>query len=193
MKAFFVLFLMAVSASAAPYSIDPSHTDLSFSVKHLMISNVKGHFKKFTGTFDFDPVKNKLSNINVEADTVSIDTNEADRDKHLRSNDFFSVDKFPKMTFKSEKVEYTGEKPVKIIGTLKIRDKSKKVTFDLDYRGTVVDPWGNNKIAFAATTKIDRKDFGITWNKALDKGGVTVGDEVILSIEGEAAPTAAKK
>lgn len=193
MKAFIITFFLAASASAAPYAIDPSHTDVGFSIKHLMISNVKGRFKKFSGTFDFDPAKNQLNNINVEVDTSSIDTNEADRDKHLRSNDFFGVDKYPKMTFKSDKIEYSGDKPAKAIGTLKIRDKSKTVTFDLDYRGSIMDAWGNNKLAFAATTKVDRKDFGITWNKALDKGGVTVGDEVSITIEGEANPVTAKK
>lgn len=193
MKAFLVLFLMASVASAAPYSIDASHTDVGFSIKHLMISNVKGRFKKFTGTFDFDPAKNQLNNINIDIDTTSIDTNEPDRDKHLRSNDFFWVEKYPKMTFKSDKIEYSGDKPVKAIGTLKIRDKSKTVTLDLDYRGSITDAWGNNKLAFAATTKIDRKDFGMTWNKALDKGGVTVGDEVKIEIEGEATPVATKK
>jgi polyisoprenoid-binding protein YceI len=193
MKLFILTFLMAASASATPYTIDPSHTDVGFSVKHLMISNVKGRFKKFSGTFDFDPAKNQLSNIVVEIDTTTIDTNEPDRDKHLRSNDFFGVDKYPKMTFKSDKIEYSGDKPVKAIGTLKIRDKSKTVALDLDYRGSIIDPWGNNKLAFAATTKIDRKDFGMVWNKALDKGGVTVGDEVTISIEGEATPTVAKK
>lgn len=193
MKAFVLMFLMAASASAAPYTIDPSHTDVGFSIKHLMISNVKGHFKKFSGTFDFDPAKSQLNNINVEIDTTSIDTNEPDRDKHLRSNDFFGVDKYPKITFKSDKIEYSGDKPVKAIGTLKIRDKSKTVTLDLDYRGSITDAWGNNKLAFAAMTKVDRKDFGITWNKALDKGGVTVGDEVSITIEGEANPATAKK
>lgn len=193
MKAFVLTFLIATSASAAPYAIDPSHTDVGFSIKHLMISNVKGRFKKFSGTFDFDPAKNQLNNISVEIDTTTIDTNEPDRDKHLRSNDFFGVEKYPKMTFKSDKIEYSGDKPVKAIGTLKIRDKSKTVTLDLDYRGSIMDAWGNNKLAFAATTKIDRKDFGITWNKALDKGGVTVGDEVSIAIEGEANPVNAKK
>jgi len=193
MKAFFLTFLMATSAAAAPYSVDPSHTEVGFSIKHLMISNVKGRFNKFAGTFDFDPTKNQLNNIQVEIDTASIDTNEPDRDKHLRSNDFFGVEKYPKMTFKSDKVEYAGDKPVKTIGTLKIRDKSKTVTLDLDFHGTVTDAWGNNKVAFTAATKINRKDFGITWNKALDKGGVTVGDEVSISIEGQAIPVAAKK
>jgi len=193
MKAFIISFFMTASAFAAPYAIDPSHTDVGFSIKHLMISNVKGRFKKFSGTFDFDPSKNQLNNISVEIETASLDTNEADRDKHLRSNDFFGVEKYPKITFKSDKIEYSGDKPVKAIGNLKIRDKSRTVTLDLDYRGSITDAWGNNKLAFAVTTKIDRKEFGMTWNKALDKGGVTVGDEVSISIEGEANPVAAKK
>lgn len=192
-KVFITALLITASASAAPYAIDPSHTDVGFSIKHLMISNVKGRFKKFTGTFDFDPAKNQLNNVSVEIDTASIDTNEVDRDKHLRSDDFFGVDKYPKITFKSDKIEYSGDKPAKAIGTLKIRNKSQQVTLDLDYRGSITDAWGNNKLAFAATTKINRKDFGMTWNKALDKGGVTVGDEVSISIEGEANPVAAKK
>jgi len=193
MKALFALLFFASTASATPFAIDPAHTDVGFSVKHLMISNVKGHFKKFSGTFDFDVAKTQLNNVNVEVDTASIDTNEPDRDKHLRSNDFFGVDKFPKMTFKSDKIEYADGKPNKIIGTLKIRDKSKTVTFDLDYRGSIKDAWGNPKVAFAATTKIDRKDFDVKWNKALDKGGVTVGDEVTILIEGEASPVNMKR
>lgn len=189
MKALFLIFILGTTAaSAAPYTIDPSHTEVGFSVKHLMISNVKGRFKKFSGSFDFDPGKNHLSDINVEIDTASIDTNEPDRDKHLRSNDFFDVDKYPKMTFKSEKIGYVGEKPIKAIGTLKIRDKTKSVSLDLDYRGTATDAWGNHILAFSATSKINRKDFGIKWNKALDKGGWTVGDDVIINIEGEAMP-----
>jgi len=184
-----LLLLVSTSALAAPYAIDPSHTEMGFSIRHLMISNVKGRFRKFTGTFDFDPVKNQLSNINVEIDAASIDTNEPDRDKHLRTNDFFGVEKYPKITFKSEKIDYTADgKPVKAQGPLTIRDITKPVVVDLEYRGSITDGWGNNKIAFLATTKIDRKDYGIKWNKALDKGGVTVGDEVIITIEGEANP-----
>lgn len=173
-------------AFAANFTLDPAHSEVGFSVRHLMISNVKGKFNKYDGKFVFDEKSGKLSNVEVNIDPKSIDTNDDKRDEHLRSPDFFDTAKHGKMTFKGDKVELKDGKPVKITGTLNMRGVSKPVALDIDYRGVVTDPWGNEKVGFGLTGKLNRKDWGISWNKALDKGGVTVSDEVALNIEGEA-------
>ena len=188
-----LVLILSSSAFATKYDIDPSHSTVSFTVPHLMISKVKGRFDKFNGTFEFDEKTMKLDNIQVMVKTDSINTNEKDRDKHLRSADFLDVAKHPEMTFKSTKIQYDKDKPDKVEGELTIRGVTKKITMDLDYNGAITDPWGNRVISFEADTKIDRKDFGLVWNKALDKGGVTVGDEVKIQIEGEAKIPAPKK
>jgi polyisoprenoid-binding protein YceI len=188
------LLLLAGAAQAAPFHLDPSHMEAGFSVKHLMISNVKGRFDKVTGSFDYDSAKKQIKDIVVEIDTNSVNTNEKDRDTHLRSPDFFDAAHYPKMTFKSDKVEFDGKKG-KAMGHLTIRDKTKPVTLDFVSNGEI-EFMGTTKVAFSATTKIDRKEFGLTWNKKLDKGGVAVGDEITISIDGEAnkvVPAKAKK
>ncbi len=177
------LLFFAGLAHAAPYTLDASHMEIGFSIKHLMISNVKGRFDKSTGSFDYDSAKKQIKNIDITIDVASVNTNEPDRDKHLRSPDFFDVAKFPKMTFKSDKVEFDGKKG-KAVGTLTIRDQSKPVTLDFTLNGEA-EMMGTKKVAFTATTKIVRKDFGLTWNKNLDKGGVAVGEEVDVTIDGE--------
>lgn len=184
-------FLSAVSM-AAPYKLDAAHTDVGFSVTHLMISKVKGRFTKFDGGFDFDEKKAELKSIDVKIETSSVNTDNAKRDEHLVSDDFFQVKKFPEMTFKSDKVEAKDGKPVKVHGNLTIKGVSKPVTLDVEYRGSIVDPWKNEKVGFSASTKINRKDFGLNWNQNLDKGGVAVSDEVTITIEGEAVKNAKK-
>jgi polyisoprenoid-binding protein YceI len=187
------LLALASSAEAAPYMIDTAHSEVSFVVKHLMISNVKGRFNKFEGGFQFDEKKNELSSVDVKIDAKSVDTNDKKRDEHLVSGDFLAADKNPTITFKSDKpVKFSG-KELKVPGTLTIRGVAKPVVLDVQYGGAIKDPWGNEKVGFVATTTINRKDFGITWNKNLDAGGVAVGDEVKISIEGEAQKAAAKK
>lgn len=187
------LVMLSTSVFAAKFDIDPSHSSVNFIAPHLMISKVKGRFDRFQGSFDFDEKTMKLDNIQVVIKTDSINTNEKDRDKHLRSPDFFDVAKFPEMTFKSTKVIYDKDKPDKVEGNLTIRGVTKAVTLDLDYNGAITDAWGNRVVSFEADTKVDRKDFGLIWNKALDKGGVTVGDEIKIEIEGEAKLPAPKK
>lgn len=178
--------LLSGTAQAASYFLDKDHTSVGFAVKHLVISTVKGSFNKFSGTFDYDPTKKTLSNLNVEIDTDSITTGNKDRDDHLRSNDFLNAPKFPKITFKGEKVEFAADgKTGKITGPLTIRDKTKTVTLDVVNNGEA-DFMGTKKIGFSATTKISRGEFGVSWNKTLDKGGVAVGDEVTVTIDGEA-------
>lgn len=182
-KTILSLLLVSGVAQAAPYTLDTTHMDVGFSVKHLMISNVKGRFDKVAGSFDFDSSKKQIKDIDVTIDVSSVNTNEPDRDKHLKNADFFDVEKFPKMTFKSDKVEFDGKKG-KIFGTLTIKDKSKKVALDFTFNGEA-EFMGTKKVAFSASTKIDRKEFGLTWNKNLDKGGVAVGEEVTITIDGE--------
>ncbi len=187
------LLLTSGIAQAAPYALDTAHMETGFSVKHLMISNVKGRFDKVSGTLDYDSAKKQIKDINVTIEAASINTNEPDRDKHLRGADFFDVEKFPKVTFKSDKVTFDGKKG-KAVGDLTIKDKTKKVTLDFT-NGGEADFMGTKKVAFSATTKIDRKDFGLSWNKNLDKGGVAVGNEITITIDGETnavAPAATK-
>ncbi|AFY02693.1 YceI family protein [Bdellovibrio bacteriovorus] len=189
--------LVTTTAYATKFDVDKAHTNVSFTAPHLMVSKVKGRFDQVSGTFEFDEKSMKLSDINVTIKTESINTNEADRDKHMRSPDFFDVAKFPEMTFKSTNVKYDKNKPDKVEGDLTIRGITKKVTLDVDYNGAVTDPWGNRVITFEAEGEVNRKDFGLNWNKAMDKGGFVVGDKIKIEIDGEAkvaaAPTAPKK
>ncbi|CAF2025792.1 unnamed protein product [Rotaria magnacalcarata] len=185
-----VLALITVSINAAvwaaPYKLDESHTQVGFKIKHLVISTVSGRFNKFSGSFDFDPAKGEIKDLKVEIEASSIDTTEPDRDKHLKSVDFFDVEKYPKLTFVSAKTVTKANQPTQLEGALTIHGIKKNVTLELDYKGATTDPWGNERIAFEASTKVNRKDFDLKWNKSLDKGGVMIADEVKILIEGEA-------
>jgi len=181
-----VLALGASHASAATYKIDGSHSEVGFKVKHLMLMNVKGRFNKAEGSFDYDEKTKTLSQVNIKVDVASVDTNEKKRDEHLVSPDFFDAKKFPNIEFKAEKVSgIEAGKSFKLPGTLTLHGVSKPVTLDVDFRGTTTDPYGNEKVVFGATTKIKRSEFGVSWNKTLDKGGVAVSDEVMVEIEAE--------
>ncbi|CAE80851.1 YceI family protein [Bdellovibrio bacteriovorus] len=194
---FMATSLVTTSALAAKFDVDKAHTNVSFTAPHLMVSKVKGRFDNVSGSFQFDEKTMKLNDIMVTVKTDSVNTNEADRDKHLRSPDFFDVAKFPEMTFKSTNVKYEKDKPDKVEGELTIRGITKKVTLDVDYNGAVTDPWGNRVVTFEAEGEVNRKDFGLNWNKAMDKGGFVVGDKIKIEIDGEAkvaaVPTAPKK
>lgn len=194
---FMATSLVTTSALAAKFDVDKAHTNISFTAPHLMVSKVKGRFDNVSGSFQFDEKTMKLNDIMVTVKTDSVNTNEADRDKHLRSPDFFDVAKFPEMTFKSTNVKYEKDKPDKVEGELTIRGITKKVTLDVDYNGAVTDPWGNRVVTFEAEGEVNRKDFGLNWNKAMDKGGFVVGDKIKIEIDGEAkvaaVPTAPKK
>lgn len=181
----FSLFGLSISHSAT-YKIDESHTQVGFKIKHLLISTVTGRFNKFSGQFDFDPKTGKLENLKTTIQAESIDTNEPDRDKHLRSADFFDVEKFKTLEFVAKDFTYNDKKPVKIRGDLTIHGITKAVTLDVEFRGEATDPWGNQRAGFAAVTQVNRKDFGLKWNKNLDKGGVMIADEVKIVIDGEA-------
>jgi polyisoprenoid-binding protein YceI len=187
-------------AGATTWELDPSHTHVGFNIKHLMISDVHGDFKKFSGTIEMDDKDPSKSVVDVSIDIDSVSTGDEKRDAHLKSPDFFDSAKFPKMTFKSTKVTKAGKDKYKVIGDLTIRDVTKPC--ELTVTGPakpVKDPWGGTRTAANAVGKIKRKDFGITWNKSLDGGGVVVGEEVNLEIAAElmqkaaAAPAEAKK
>ncbi|WP_374074935.1 YceI family protein [Bdellovibrio bacteriovorus] len=183
---FLATAVFSSSALAAKYELDKAHTNVSFQAPHLVVSKVNGRFDRFDGSFDFDEQSMKLDNVVVNIKTDSINTNEKDRDKDLRSKNFFDVTKYPDMKFKSTKVEYDNGKPDKVLGDLTIRGVTKPVVLEVEYNGAVNDPWGNRMVSFEAETKVDRREFGMTWNKALDKGGWLVGDEIKIKIEGEA-------
>lgn len=170
-------------ADPAAFELDTSHSRVTFSVRHMMVSNTRGQFGKFSGQVFLDEKDPKASNVSVEIDTASIDTTDAKRDEHLRSPDFFDVKKFPKMTFKSTSVERVGA-GWKVLGDLTIKDIKKPVTLTVDpVAKEAKDPWGMVRRGTHATAKIDRKEFGLTWNKALETGGAVVGDEVTIDLE----------
>lgn len=190
---FLVLSLFwAQTAAAKQYNIDPEHSHVGFAIRHLL-SHVRGQFNKFSGTFDFDEANKTGGNLKVVIDVASIDTNNEKRDKHLRSADFFDVAKFPKIKFTSTKVAAAGDKKYKVQGYLTLHGVTKLVTLDVAYLGTLKDPWGNVKSAFSATTKINRKDFGIEWNETLETGGLLLGNDVTIHLEVEAAPVVETK
>lgn len=169
---------------ASTWIIDPEHSDVGFKVRHLMVSNVKGNFGKHTGTVEINDHDITKSKVVVSIDTNSINTNVPKRDEHLRSADFFDVAKFPTMTFVSTKVVKTGKDKLKVTGDLTLHGVTKKVLLDIEGLSTESkDPWGNIRRGSTATTKINRKDFGLVWNKVLETGGIAVGEEVTITLE----------
>jgi polyisoprenoid-binding protein YceI len=178
---------LPVLAHADTWQIDPAHTNVEFSVRHMMISNVKGQFQKTSGTVDVNGKDPTSAKIDATIDATSINTRVDKRDAHLKSPAFLDVDKFPTITFKSTKVEADGPGKWKVTGDLTLHGVTKPVVLDVESTGTpVTDPMGNTRAGASATTKISRKDFGLTWNQPLETGGVMVGDEVAISIDVEA-------
>jgi polyisoprenoid-binding protein YceI len=169
------------------YEADKAHSNIIFKIRHLL-SRTTGQFKEYKATVQIDPEKRDEVNVYAEIDVVSIDTDEAKRDAHLRNEDFFDVAKFPKITFAGSRLtDVNAERTkAKLHGNLTIKDVKKPVVLDVEWLGTAVDPWGNQKAAFSGTTKINRKDFGIVWNKSLDAGGYLIGDDVEIEINIEA-------
>ena len=165
--------------------IDSHHTEVNFSARHLMISNVRGRFENFSGTVEFDEQKPSASSVDVQIEAVSINTKDPDRDNHLRSQDFLYVEKYPYLTFKSKRVEVIDANHGRIIGDLTIRDITHEVILDTEYSGTAKNPWGKTSAGFAATTTINRKDWNLTWNVALETGGWLVSDEIKINIDME--------
>ena len=172
--------------SAATWNIDPDHSNVGFKVKHLMVSNVKGNFDKFSGSVDLNEKDVTKSRVEVSIDTKSVNTNVNKRDEDLRSPNFLDVAKYPVMTFSSKKVAKAGKGKLKVTGDLTLHGVTKEVVLGVEGPSAESkDPWGNIRKGASATTKISRKDFGLTWNKALETGGVVVSDEVQISLEVE--------
>ncbi len=177
------LFIMKPVLAADTWSVDDAHSASRFKIKHLMISTVAGEVTGMKGKVDLDG--KKVNSVDVTLDAKTLSTNNAKRDEHLRGPDFFDVKKYPTITFKSDKVENDGAK-LKINGKLTLHGVTKDVTFDSEgLTDTVKDPWGNTRRALVATTKINRADYGIKWNKDLDGGGVVVGNDVDITVETE--------
>lgn len=179
---FLKLSLASIAVSTAlfagNYSIDAGHTNVGFTVKHMMITNLTGKFNDISGMFEFDEKTKVLKSISGEIITASINTSNEKRDEHLKEADLFDSTQFPKITFKSTKIEKN-----KVHGELTMKGVTKAVTLDLETSGVIIDPWGKQKTGFSLNGKIKRTDFGISWNKALETGGVAVSDEVKLSID----------
>ena len=168
----------------ATYQIDPAHSGAQFSVRHMMVTNVRGGFKKVQGTVVYDPENPANSSVTAEIDTASISTNEDQRDAHLRSADFLDVEKYPTITFRSTRVESAGEGEVKLEGDLTIHGVTRPVVLDVEGLAPEgKDPWGNIRSGATARTKIKRSDFGLTWNAALETGGFLVGDDVKIELD----------
>ncbi|BAS26517.1 YceI family protein [Limnochorda pilosa] len=167
------------------WTIDPAHTTAEFSVKHMMISTVKGRFGSIEGTVTGDLDDPTQAAVDVKIDAASVDTRNDQRDAHLRSADFFDVEHHPHLTFKSRRIERAGDDRFKVVGDLTIRGVSREVVLDTTFEGQVKDPYGNQRAGFSAAAKLNRKDFGLNWNALLEAGGVVVGDEVKVEIHAE--------
>jgi len=167
------------------WKIDPAHSEINFTVRHMMISNVRGRFEKFSGTVDFVEDNPTQSTVDVQIEAASINTKESARDAHLKSPDFFNVEQYPYLIFKGKKAELLDANHGRITGDLTIRDVTKEVVLDVEYAGQAKNPWGMVSAGFSASTTINRKDWGLTWNVGLETGGVLVSDEVKISIEVE--------
>ncbi len=173
--------------AAQTWQIDKAHSDIFFTVRHMVITKVRGRFLKWEGTLVLDEQDLSKSRVEVSIDAASISTSDAKRDGHLRSADFLDAEKFPKLTFKSTKVEKASGDRLKVTGDLTIRDVTKSVTLDVEQLGKAKDPWGNNKIAFNGKVAIQREEFGAKWNQALEAGGVLVGKQVDIDLELQAS------
>jgi polyisoprenoid-binding protein YceI len=169
------------TTTAQAYTIDKMHSETAFQVRHLL-TKVRGRFADFTGTILFDEQHPEHSSASLTIDASSVDTNTADRDQHLRSADFFAVDTYPAITFKSSRVIKTSSETFDVTGTLTIRGVAKEITLPVTYLGTAKDPWGNTRAGFETGITVNRKDFGLTWNAALETGGFLVGDDVRISL-----------
>ncbi|MEB3100070.1 YceI family protein [Ferviditalea candida] len=165
------------------WSVDPAHSNIDFSVRHMMIAKVKGAFETFTAEVDADPEDLTTAGIRFTIDAASINTREKDRDAHLRSADFFDAEKFPNITFQSRSIAKKAEGEYEVTGDLTIRDVTRSETFTVTYEGTGKDPWGNERVGFSGNGSVNRSDFGLTWNAVLETGGVLVGDEIKISFE----------
>ena len=185
---------LPAAAATSTWQIDPNHSAAQFAVRHLAISTVRGAFTKVSGTVQLDDKDVSKSSVNVTIDAASVDTRVADRDKDLRSDRFFDVEKYPTLTFKSSKVEQVEAGKLKVTGDLTIHGVAKQVVLDVEGpTAPVKDPWGDQRAAANAATKINRQDFGVKWNAKMDSGGLVVGDDVAITIDVELVQKGAPK
>jgi polyisoprenoid-binding protein YceI len=169
------------------WEFDYAHSGIDFTVRHLLVSKVRGRFTKWSGKLELDEENYSRSSCEIEIDVTSVDTHEAQRDTHLRSGDFFEVEKFPKMTFKSKSIVEKSAQHLAITGELTLRGVTRPVVLDVERAGIIAkDPWGKRRAGFTATTTINRKDFGVSFNQVLDQGGLALSEEVAIAIEIEA-------
>ena len=186
------LLFAAFPLFADPYSVDKNHSEATFSVRHL-VSKVSGKFDDFAGTITTDGKSAEASKVEFTIKTASVDTGNADRDKHLQTPDFFDAPKNPEITFKSTSIKPTGKKNVyDVTGDFTMRGVTKRITLPVEFNGFAKDPWGNERAGFSATTTLNRKDYGINWNKALDNGGYLLADDVAITINIEAVKAKAE-
>jgi polyisoprenoid-binding protein YceI len=174
------------SSTTSTWTLDPAHSSIEFSAKHLMITTVKGRLADARGTITIDEADPERSTAEVEIAAASIDTRADQRDQHLRSPDFLDVEKFPTISFKSRRIEGARKEPgaaFRVIGDLTIHGVTREVTLDATYEGAGRDPWGGDRLSFSASTKIDRREFGLVWNTALESGGVLVSNDIKIQIE----------
>lgn len=172
-----------MTALEGSYAIDPTHSTLAFVARHAMITKVRGSFTDFSGSAEIHGSAPETCTVNVDIDVASVDTRNKDRDEHLKSGDFFEVEKFPKITFNSTGFEVTDSSTVEITGDLTIKDVTKSVTIPFEFGGEALDPFGNTRIGFEGKTEVNRRDFNLTWNAALDTGGVLVSEKITLEFE----------
>jgi polyisoprenoid-binding protein YceI len=187
MKKLFILFagLSLAATASAQWTFDKAHSSINFSVTHMVVSEVDGSFKDFTGEVKSDKPDFSDLSVNFTIQVASVNTEDDKRDGHLKSADFFDAAKYPTITFKSTSVKKISDKKLELEGDLTMHGVTKKVKWDVKYNGTIKDPYGNNRAGFKATTTINRKDYGVSWNKTLDSGGVAVSDEVNLTVNTE--------
>jgi polyisoprenoid-binding protein YceI len=181
------------TSNTKSWNIDPAHSGVTFSVRHMVISKVRGRFAKFGGKLDLDDQDLTRSTLDVRIDAASIETGVADRDAHLRSADFLDVEKHPELAFTSKRIERVGDGRYRVVGDLTIRGTTREVPLEVEAGGTGKDPWGNERTGFSAHASIDRKEFGLQWNQALETGGVLVGERVDIEIELQAVRPAGQR
>lgn len=175
--------MVDTTALTGNWQLDPAHTRIGFSARHAMVTKVRGHFEEFEGTAYIDAENPSQSSVEVTIQTASINTHNKMRDDHLRTNDFLDVEKYPTITFKSTKVEQLDDETVRITGDLTIKETTREVSIDFEFGGVAQDPFGNTRIGFEGATSINRQDYGVAFNAALETGGVLVSDKVGIDIE----------
>jgi len=181
---------MHASTTSSTWTLDPAHTLVEFAAKHLMITTVKGRFTGVSGTIHIDETDPTASSVEAVIDSASIDTRTDQRDAHLKSADFLEVARYPQITFRSTRVERAGDAHYRVTGDLTIHGVTKPVVLDVHDEGRTKDPWGGERAGFSATTRIDRRDFGLTWSQVVESGGLVVGNEIRITLEVEATRTA---